>query len=175
MFQSSTHRFVTYLREALLPERYCERRSVETDGFFERSWVEKALHVELDLSTCDHETGVERRAMAHIVMCGNTTVFVQLVDFGVQRRDLDPEKFECISTHDSCWKDAINDWLCQIYFTWSHEVAPDKAPKDLDSTCFLGCFTTHRFIEVEFRKKSMSESGYDLVAMQPWETSPLRQ
>lgn len=178
MFQSDTSRFVTYLREALLPERYCERKFLKHEGFFwGKEWSEKALHIQLDVDMTDpdnrcDEDGNSRgfRGMIHFILCGNTTVFAYLGEFTERFNEIDPSEFENISNHDSCWRESIHCFVNDIYFKWADQLAPDKAPKDLNTNCYLGCFTQHQFVKVEYH--SAEDHRYNLVSVEPWKDEP---
>lgn len=56
------------------------------------------------------------------------------------REEIKPEFYENLSNHDSCWRDAIRGYINKLYFNWAHEIAPDKAPIELDARlCFDRC------------------------------------
>jgi hypothetical protein len=86
------------------------------------------LLISLDLELYNHKAKENRRVNIYFLLCGDTTVFVST---SKQTTFPDLKTFENISTHPSCWKDAIRDYLLNLYFTWSDEIKGDLKPCDL--------------------------------------------
>jgi hypothetical protein len=163
MFKCRLAQFVCYLKETLIPIK--DQQPLEFKGY--GHVVKKGIRVQLDLSLNNYSNDKNRRAVAHFILCGGTNVFATLDGF-VSFRGLKLSAFSNISNHDSCWRDAIDRFLSDIYFAWTDEIRGDKAPEDLDSVCYLGLFTKHEIVKVEYKSKQDDDDRYELVSIEPW-------
>lgn len=93
------------------------------------------------------------RVPVHMIFFGNTSVFF----FADKEKEFygmpDPDRFENTSNHNSCWRSDGFRTLHQLYFDMCEEIAPNKAPKDLDPTCSFLNWCKMKKIWVKYKSK----------------------
>ncbi len=67
------------------------------------------------------------------------------VSFGAMHN---PYKWENVGNHDSCWIDAVDSRLSEVYFEMCAQVNKDKAPKLLNEYSDFDLFHPVEFVEV---------------------------
>lgn len=70
---------------------------------------------------------------------------------------VDPAKWVHLSSHDSCWRDAIQANLTAAYFSFSQQLNEERvkrgllerAPKDFSESCYLNLGRSLLKVEIE--------------------------
>lgn len=163
MFQIPVASVVCMLKDmASQDKEYWKQHSFE-NGIL----TQNGIHVVLDLSVSDYTDEGEHltcRQTVHFLLCGYTSVFVT-VDNSWPVHTIPVEKFENISNHDSCWRDAIERFLSKLYFEWCAKVNPNKAPRDLHNFCWSLLRKPMEKVSISSKTKKDDSYHKDLVSV----------
>lgn len=164
MFHVSLAQFSCYLRDHLLtPE---DSKAISwNDGVI----TYKALLVKLDVEMKSPE-GVRRRAGVYLIFSGWTNVFAATVPLGTFFKDVPLDQFKNICNHDSEWRSSVSQYFNQLYFKWAEEIGGGRAPREMDTGCYLGSFTKHEFKRITMRPINPRDMYWkELVSVETWE------
>lgn len=148
MFTSSTERMITGIVSKILDE----------PGMRIPEWMEDGTLVyntgvlfDITMEVYDDRLDYNKREAGksirffYIAFCGNTSVFTasreRLKDSGLGLRhfsEIQPEEWDNIGNHDSCWRDSVRSFLSEQYFAMCEEVNAEARPCDLTNDCQLG-------------------------------------
>jgi hypothetical protein len=53
-------------------------------------------------------------------------------------KEIELNRWENVGNHDTCWIDAVESRINEVYFSMCEKVNPNIAPKDLSLNCFQG-------------------------------------
>ena len=114
-----------------------------------------------------HEYGARHYSRSiHFLMAGNVNVFAAVTEemfFGFERVPF--EAWENISNHDTCWRDAIDSLITQIYFESCQDVhshLPEELREAPIRTHTLNGLDRVDFAQISFSRSEGDDYRYDL-------------
>lgn len=106
---------------------------------------EKALHIEIEANLRHPVSHKEKRKWIHFIFTrpnNYTKVFSFVSSRPVSKYQIDLTEFEFKCDHDSCWRNAVESVLSEVYFdlTKDKEIAPVKFEDSSDLSIFCPNF-----------------------------------
>jgi hypothetical protein len=152
MFTICVRSYVEMVRALLLS---AEERNMtygrEQDGNLEGPAV--LISVDLSMDDFAGDKSYSRRGLVHVLCCGHSKTFMAITDLAqkpasspTHKKQLNSntqldDTWRNVSNHDSCWKDAVDQEINKIYFSWSQEILKESgsglAPKDLYQSAWI--------------------------------------
>lgn len=150
-FTTSTERLITSIVSKILDEpgmrmpEYLEPRQLlyNTGVLFDLT-----LEVYDDALEWQEREKTKSQRFYFVAFCGNTSVFVVSRertdgDLGLRHlNDIDPNEWENLGNHDSCWRDSLQSWMNDTCWKMCDEVNQktgfNVAPIKLTTDCQVG-------------------------------------
>lgn len=126
---------------------------------FRSSNREEGLIVSISVSMDDFDTNSLSTRLCFLLI-GNISVWVGRDRVGWESILL--QDWEFLSSHDSCWRSTIEDYLAKIYFKFAEELNIlrekagflRKAPRDFSSFNSIDIFHPYTLVEVKYELDS---------------------
>lgn len=154
-FGIDADRIVATLWDTLRPGASLEAGEGWGDSIRERSSrtgfgiKEPGLVVTLDLRLSHYALSCDeyhRSVMAHVILCGNTSVFAAATSDHRRWWELEHSQWDNTSNHDSCWRTDGFRFLNTLFSNMTEQMGKEMqahghnpiAPKDYSQFCALG-------------------------------------
>jgi len=95
--------------------------------------IKNALYLRIPLEL--EYKNKKKYTLAHFIIAKYSYFAVENEEFYIDLND-----YELISTHDSCWRSAIQSFLSKIYFRMAREINKNISPSKMDSLTYLSLF-----------------------------------
>lgn len=132
----------------------------------------KGLFISIDCILRHPETRKEKRNFVSFIFSrpnNYVKVFCTTSSKHISRFDLNPNDFEFLCDHDSCWRDAISSKLSEVYFKLTEDAV--IAPIKFEDNSSISCFCPN-YLKIEIGLDETDKHGYKkkIISLNTWKS-----